>query len=328
MNGPYSRWMAALSGGMILMALSAASAGEVDAAMQPAADKAVEEPASAPPSKYWIGLACTKLADPQRQELGVDGEVQGIVVLHVVPDGPAQKAGVKENDVLTAAGDKKLVEVTDLIEAVEAAGDDNLELKVVRGDEQLTFTVRPAKRPSDAQPWMAPPGVGAAEWEKLERWLRQMEPGEASPRLRFRFLHPGAVLPPGAAGLPLPDDMTVVITKHGKDPATIVVEQGNERWEVREDELDKLPEAVRTHVERMLGRNLWAFGEQDFQLMVPKVAPQPPLKPAPKMRPKTEPKPAPSVDERLDQIERRLDDLLEKIDRSGGKDGQPEGSNR
>lgn len=328
MNGPYSRWMAALSGGMILMALSAASAGELDAAMQPAADKAVEEPTSVPPSKYWIGLACTKLAEPQQQELGVDGEVQGIVVLHVVPDGPAQKAGVKENDVLTAAGDKKLVEVTDLIEAVEAAGDDDLELKVVRGDERLTFTVRPAKRPSDAQPWMAPPGVGAAEWEKLERWLRQMEPGEASPRLRFRFLHPGAVLPPGAAGLPLPDDMTVVITKHGKDPATIVVEQGDERWEVRENELDKLPEAVRTHVERMLGRNLWAFGEQDFHLMVPKVALQPPLRPAPKMRPQTEASPAPSVEERLDQIERRLDDLLEKIDRSGGKDGQPEGSNR
>ncbi len=328
MNGLYSRWMAALSGGLIVMALSAASAGEVDAALQPVADKAAEESAPTPPSEFWIGLACTKLVDPQRQEMGMKDGVEGIVVLHVVPDGPAQKAGVKENDVLTAAGDKRLVEVTDLIEAVEAARDGDLELKVVRGDEELTFTVRPARRPADAQPWMAPPGVGAAEWEKLDRWLRQMEPGDVPPRLRFRFLHPGAVLPPGAAGLPLPDDMTVVITKHGKDPATVVVEQANERWEVREDELDKLPESVRSHVARMLGRNPWAFGEQDFRLVVPKVSPESPVKPAPKTRPKTEAKPAPSVEERLDHIERRLDDLLEKIDRPSGKDSQRERSNR
>jgi len=53
--------------------------------------------------------------------------------------------------------------------------------------------------------------------------------------------------------------MTIVITKKGSDPAKVAVQQGNEKWNVTENEIDKLPEKVRTHVGRMLGRmpNQW-----------------------------------------------------------------------
>jgi hypothetical protein len=48
--------------------------------------------------------------------------------------------------------------------------------------------------------------------------------------------------------------MSVVIRKEGDHPATITVKRGDEKWEVTEKELDKLPADVRPHVERMLGR--------------------------------------------------------------------------
>ena len=52
----------------------------------------------------------------------------------------------------------------------------------------------------------------------------------------------------------LPDDMTVTVTKHGKDPAKITVAQADKTWEVTEDKLDDLPEEIRPHAEAILGR--------------------------------------------------------------------------
>jgi hypothetical protein len=318
MLGAFFRGMAVLTGGLAGMVVATAQAAEILPREPSQAEAKARQGAPDSVSQYWIGLACTRLADPQRQELGLEESVEGIVVLQVVPEGPAQKAGVHERDVLTAAGDEKLDEVDDLIAAVEAARDKDLVLKAIRDGDSLTFTVRPARRPPDAQPRIAPPGVSGEDWDKLQRWLDEMGPGEMPPRMRFRFLHPGAVLPPGAAAVPLPDDMTVVITRHGKDPARIVVEQGENRWEVGEDELDKLPAEVRPHVDRMLGHNLWAFGDEDFRLVVPKVEPPAPSAPS-KPRAKPGSPPERSVEERLEQIERQLDDLLERMNRSAGK---------
>jgi hypothetical protein len=70
----------------------------------------------------------------------------------------------------------------------------------------------------------------------------------------MRFFHPGMVLPPGPpADVSLPDDMSVTISKHGKEPAKISVRQGDRSWEVAEDKLHELPDEVRLPVERMLG---------------------------------------------------------------------------
>ena len=52
----------------------------------------------------------------------------------------------------------------------------------------------------------------------------------------------------------LPDDMSITISKTGKQPATVTVKQGTESWETTEKELDKLPEKARPYAERMLGK--------------------------------------------------------------------------
>ncbi len=48
--------------------------------------------------------------------------------------------------------------------------------------------------------------------------------------------------------------MSVTITKSGNTPAKVEVHKGDESWTVNEDELDKLPESVRSPVQGLLGR--------------------------------------------------------------------------
>ena len=95
----------------------------------------------------------------------------------------------------------------------------------------------------------------ADDWNTLHEWIERMQ-SDAVGRgpVQFRFMHPGTILPPGAnVRPPLPDNMTVIITKEGAKPAKVVVRRNGESWEVTEKELDKLPDDVRKHVELILG---------------------------------------------------------------------------
>ena len=81
----------------------------------------------------------------------------------------------------------------------------------------------------------------------MERFGRGEPPGE----FRYRIFGPGVVLP-GERGLP--KDLSITVTRSGNEPARLTIKRGDERWEVSEDELDKLPPDIRAHAERMLGR--------------------------------------------------------------------------
>src|SRR5262249_41452294 len=51
----------------------------------------------------------------------------------------------------------------------------------------------------------------------------------------------------------LPDNVTISIVRHGKDPANITVTRGDQKWDTTEKDLDKLPEDLRPHIQRMIG---------------------------------------------------------------------------
>ncbi len=121
------------------------------------------------------------------------------------------------------------------------------------------MTVKPAPRPRQpsAEEWIMP----QVDQESLKSWLDRLRGpgGMGPPPLGMRFFHPGMLLPPGAsAEAALPDDLSVTISKRGKTPATIHVERGDMSWDVTEDKLEQLPDDIRVHVERMLGRASFA----------------------------------------------------------------------
>ena len=209
-----------------------------------------EERAAA--AAYWIGVLCEPPPAALRAQLNLAGE-KGLLVQDVAKDSPADKAGLKQFDVLLSIGDEPLASPQDLSRLVAGSQGEALTIRYLRGAKEASVEVKPAERPSrfEFNDWVVPEGDQA----QFQHWLERLRPGMESNPLAMRFFHPGMVLPPETAtDAALPDDMSVTITKQGKEPAKISVKQGERSWEVAEDKLDELPDAVRMAVERMLGR--------------------------------------------------------------------------
>jgi len=271
------------------------------------------------PGEYWLGVEAMPVPPALRAHLNLP-EGQGLLVGGVVADSPAAKAGLKEHDILLQAGGKPLTDISDLIAAVNAAKETKLSLIVIRGGKQQTIEVVPAKRPAE----FSKKSVGTSEdddWGTLQKWLEGMRSKEGGfdgwGPFRFRFFHPGMIVP---KDVPLPGNMLVVITKEGDQPAKIMVRRGEEKWELTEKELDKLPADVRPHVERMLGRGAVGIigGAKGFDFdLFPDVGPDFPA-PEGKFMPDLQRR----LEKRLDEMNRRIDRLFEMMEEMSGRSGR------
>ena len=307
--------MLAMCGATVARAQGTDSAGGVQFHVEP-----VQVEANAGMVKlgeYWLGVEAIPARGAMRAQLNLP-EDQGLVVDRVAPDSPAAKAGLQRYDVLVAADKKPLRKIQDLIDAVEAVKGGKLTLKVIRGGKEQELTATPVKRPDEARMEARKPGAGEGDSDAVSKWLNQVWPGmgERSP-LRFHFVYPGTILPRGAAVQPpLPDNMTVTITKKGSKPADIVVQRGEQKWEATEDSLNKLPDDVRPHVERMLGR--LPLGTMRVFEPGPEW-PQPPEF-NPRMAPHA---PEGRLERRVEEMNRRLDQMRKSLDEMREKQGGP-----
>lgn len=266
-------------------------------------------------SDYWIGLECYPVSDGLRVQLGLP-ENQGLLVEKVLEDGPAAKAGIRRYDVLVKAAGKPLEMVQDLIDAVDQAKDKTLTLELIRGGKPAKLDVKPVKRPEETIPPSEFRWPEDSNWEGFRKWFERIRPGEGGrPPLRFRFLHPGTILPPEAFRFSLPGNVTVSITKEGNKPAKIKVTRDGDKWELTEDDLDKLPADLRRYVEGMLGQAWHVPGGMgryfDFDLL-PEwekrwEKPSPGEAP-PKVRPESR------LEKRLEDMDRQLDQMRKSIE--------------
>jgi len=218
-------------------------------------------------SQYWLGIHCRPAGDLLRSQFGI-AEDRGLVVNLVVPDSPAAAAQIHRHDILLTADDKPLCEIVDVIEAVKSAEGKELKLGVIRAGKRETIIVKPSKRPQhivSAVPRKK--GEEKADWDKIQKWLQKVEPGELGDGTRsFRFVRPGTILPPAAGTKPaMPGNLRVTITKQSNQPATINVQRGQDKWTVTEDDLAKLPADIRPHIEQLLGQgSRKLIGRMDF----------------------------------------------------------------
>jgi len=263
--------------------------------------------------KYWIGIQCQLPTEAVRKKLDLD-EGRGVLVGDVVPGGPAEVAGIEPQDVILKAGKKPLKSIQDLINAIEAADGKKLLLQVNRDGKQKQISVTPEKRPEGIAGKYPLPLPTHPDWQALHKWLQRIQPGGAwGGPMRFRFFGPGAILPPGASVRPpLPMNLTVAITRSGSEPAKIVVERDNEKWELTENDIDQLPKDIRPHVERMLGR---MSGQWFGKPLAPKdlrqfdFAPGMPDWPSPPAMPSI-----PSLDSLEKQMEKRFEEMNRRFE--------------
>ena len=94
-------------------------------------------------SKPYIGVSVTDVS----QETQSYGLPQGAAVKAVTEDGPAYKAGLQVNDIITQANGQTISGSSDLVQAVKAAAvGDELTLTVYRQGETLELTITVAEQ--------------------------------------------------------------------------------------------------------------------------------------------------------------------------------------
>ena len=70
-------------------------------------------------------------------------EVDGVLVVRVLPDTPAQKAGIRRGDVITQVDNKSITDATKLQKLVEDIGvNRDLNFSIIRNDQEFNINVR------------------------------------------------------------------------------------------------------------------------------------------------------------------------------------------
>jgi PDZ domain len=203
---------------------------------------------------YWIGVQLEPPTDILKEHLKLAG---GMVVVHVYEGSPAAMAGLKTNDILLKAADMHIKESGDLLTLVGKSPEKELTLVLLRGGQETTLKVVPAKRPSPAalQLHAAQAELNEAalkEWEAVIDATKLREGIELEHGVDVLRVRPGVVTS-RVRQLGLPQNVTVTITKEGGAPAKIIVKKDGKEYEATEDKLEKLPEDVRGYVQIVRG---------------------------------------------------------------------------
>jgi hypothetical protein len=196
-------------------------------------------------SKFWIGLICSPPSDALRTQLDLANDV-GLLVDEVYEGGPAKKTGMQVHDLLisvTLVGKdevRSLKNITDLVNAVQAAEETAMKLEFLRRGRKQTLEVVPAERPKTSTRSLtisvADPSIHAA-------WISSPE------AVGLRWAGPMFV---NVKTEPLPDGMIVEFQPPEGEPQNVIVRQGDQVWASELNSLNKLPEEIGTLVKQQL----------------------------------------------------------------------------
>ncbi|MBC7186400.1 MAG: PDZ domain-containing protein [Calditrichaeota bacterium] len=107
--------------------------------------------------RAWLGVYLQELDKERRKELGVK-EDKGAVVVEVVANSPAEKAGLQEDDVIVRLDGREVKEPDDLIDAVRAKKPgDKVKLEYVREGTRREVEVTLGRAPRVTERVVIPP---------------------------------------------------------------------------------------------------------------------------------------------------------------------------
>jgi serine protease Do len=90
--------------------------------------------------RLGIGVAPAYVARRLRRAVGLP-DAEGLLVRQVEDGSPASRAGLARGDLIVAAAGRAVRGMDDLFEALDAVGDGQIELAIVRGTEERTVLV-------------------------------------------------------------------------------------------------------------------------------------------------------------------------------------------
>ncbi|MFA5356950.1 MAG: Do family serine endopeptidase [Candidatus Omnitrophota bacterium] len=166
----------------------------------------------------WFGVTVQELDEGLAEYFGLPDK-NGVLVVSVLEDGPAKKAGIKDSDIIRSFDNKPINSVRELLNAVgQAEVGRKVKVVVVRDKKQLTLQVEIGERPDNLD------GVSIVEQESEtpeSKW-RGLSVEELTPEIAGRLgvqektgvvvmdVEPGS--PSDEAGV-VPGDVIVQINK-------------------------------------------------------------------------------------------------------------------
>ncbi|MEK7848563.1 MAG: PDZ domain-containing protein [Chloroflexota bacterium] len=117
----------------------------------------------APPVR--LGVQVAALTPELAEKVGVEYQ-KGVVVIQAIPGGPADTAGLKRGDIITAAGGTPVTTPGDLTKVLKEAGDSVTLTVVGKGDVTVVGLSQPLQSPR--------PGPGS--WPRGSGWRNDSPP--------------------------------------------------------------------------------------------------------------------------------------------------------
>ena len=265
---------------------------------------------------YWIGIRGRSIeSEVLRTHLQL-AQNMGVVVEEVLPESPADKAGLQKHDIILRANDDTVNDMSVMQQHVREGGEKPIELKIIRYGQHEKVVVVPEKRPEKFS------SIGGDR-----NGFDRFHPGQDFDQmmgilgqLQGRQIGPGMVFRGQGFGMGrLPNGVTVQVQKQNDGPAQITVKQGDKTWEIVGDDaeaLKQLPDDVRPFVENMLGKQGGGFGKfrmQGFNMDMDDLM----LKELPRaMRgiDKETDRAEKEISQRIQELEKQLKDLQKRIE--------------
>lgn len=95
----------------------------------------------------WLGITGGNITPEAAKEFGVE---QGAFIREVIPDGPADRAGIRPNDIIESFAGEKIESMDDLVVAIrQHRVGEQIELVVVRDGQKLTLRATLGDKPSN-----------------------------------------------------------------------------------------------------------------------------------------------------------------------------------
>ena len=192
----------------------------------------------------WIGITTVSASSPLRAQLLLPKD-QGIVVRSVARDSPAERAGLRRNDLLLTAEDRKLRRPKDLSRVVSQSSRPKLAIQFLRAGRRHQTFVQPVARRQVAKPMSQ--GTAKSERPFLQALLNQLAPAIDAENANAGNDNIMDDLLPN-----LPKNFQITLRRDAGGPPRFLVEREGQRWETDGRSLNRLGQALLPLAEGLL----------------------------------------------------------------------------
>lgn len=150
--------------------------------------------------RYWIGVSCDEASPLLRAHLSIDG---GLAILDLANDSPAQRAQLKQYDVILTINGQPVRTIAELTQNIQTTKTEPLDLGILRAGKPMSVKVQPeiCPRCDDVQPIvMALDENEELDEAQLKKLREVLETHAGKSDIQLMLIRPGVKLEKGESG--------------------------------------------------------------------------------------------------------------------------------